>query len=337
MDFLTREIQMNQMGNILQTQFMLDEDCNVSDSKRDMQRIVASSGTVKVEEMKPIENYLRVSGKLQFQVLYVGEGIEPTLCSLEGQLPFEELIYSENSEGTYEVKTARAKVQATMIHSRKFRMKAMVELELVSRQQCVEEIPMDIDSETMFFKKRQPINLLKLYMSKPDTYRIKEEITLPGTKETIGTMLWTDISNRKLDTKLVADELQIFGELLVFCFYESPDGKIDWIEQTLPYEGRVECVGADETMYHQVQANLEDIDTDIRMDEDGEVRVIGIEGTLKLNVAVYEEEQLEVLADIYSLEKQCVLEKKAIAYEQFVLQNHSKCKLAQRLSLPELK
>ena len=65
---------------------------------------------------------------------------------------------------------------------------------------------------------------------------LKEELTLPGTKETIGTVLWTDISNRKLDTKLGADELLLSGELLAFCFYESPDGKIDWIGQTIPYE-----------------------------------------------------------------------------------------------------
>ena len=72
------------------------------------------------------------------------------------------------------------------------------------------------------------------------------------------------------------------------------------------------------------------------MDEDGEVRIIGIEATLKLNIAVYEEERVEVLEDVYSLEKQCRLEKKEVCCEKLVLQNHSKCKVVQKLSLPEL-
>lgn len=337
MEFMTREIQTNQMGRKLVDQFVLDEDYNVPDSKRDVQRIVVGEGKVKIEEVKQVENYIRVRGKLEFQVLYVGEGLEPSLCSLEGKVPFEEMIYTEEKGGTYEVKNTRVDLQATMIHSRKLRLKAMIELEVESETQIISEIPIDIDSSTALYKKKKPLNILKLHTSKRDTYRIKEEIVLPGTKETIGVMLWSDVGNRKLDTKLEVDELQILGELLVFCFYESPDGKIDWIEQVVPYQGRVECYGGDANMYHQVHANLDEVTVDVRMDEDGEVRVIGIEGTLRLSIAVYEEEQMEVLEDVYSLEKQCKLEKKEVCYEQLILQNHSKCKVAERLSLPELK
>ena len=337
MEFMTREIQTNQMGKKLIDQFMLDEDYNVPDSKRDVQRIVAGEGKVKIDEVKPVENYIRVSGKMEFQVLYVGEGLEPSLCCLEGKIPFEEMVYTEDNEGVYDVQDARVELQTMMIHSRKLRLKAMIELQLESEKQMMEEIPTDIDCNTTLYKKKKPINLLKLHTSKRDTYRIKEELSLPGTKETIGTLLWSDVANRRLDTKLVADELQILGELLVFCFYESPDGKIDWIEQIVPYQGKVECYGADENMYHQVRANLEDVITDVRMDEDGEVRVIGIEGTLKLSIAIYEEEQMDVLEDVYSLEKQCKLERKEVSYEQLILQNHSKCKVAERLALPELK
>ena len=112
----------------------------------------------------------------------------------------------------------------------------MIELLVSSQTEVDEEITVDVESETPIYKKQKEMELLTLHTAKRDTYRIKEELALPGTKETIGTILWTDISNRKLDTKLGADELLLSGELLVFCFYESPDGKMDWIEQTIPYE-----------------------------------------------------------------------------------------------------
>lgn len=337
MEFVTREIQTNQTGKRIMNQFILDEDYNVPDSKRDVQRVIVGDGKVRIDEVRPVENYVRVRGQLEFQILYVGEGIEPMLSSIEGKLPFEEMVYADDLAWEFSVKNSRADVQVSMIHSRKLRIKAMVELEVISDREEMVEVPMDVECSTELFKKKRNIDLLRMHTSKKDTYRIKEEIALPGTKETIGTILWNDIGNRRLDTKLAIDELQITGELLVFCFYESPDGKIDWIEQTVPYQGRVECMGVDETMYHQIQANLEDIYLDVRMDEDGEMRLIGIEGTLQLGIVVYEEEKLDVLEDVYSLEKQCILEKKEIAYEQLVMQNHSKCKVSQRLSLPELK
>ncbi len=337
MEFETREIQMNQMGKKLLDQFLLDEDFNVPDIKRDVQRLVACEGKVQVEDVSLVENYVKVKGRLEFQVLYVGEGLEPVLCSLEGKFPYEEMIYTEDTSGIFYVTNTRSELKATMIHSRKLRIKAMVELELESEKTMIEELPLDIETQAPLYKKKKNLSLLKLYTSKRDTYRIKEEITLPGTRETIGTILWSDIGNRKLDTKLEKDGLYLTGELLVFCFYESPDGKIDWIEQTVPYQGRIECMGVDETMYHQVLTNLEEINAEPRLDEDGEMRIIGIEGTLRVGLGVYEEEEIEVLEDAYSLEKQCQLEQKEVYLEQLVLQNHSKCKVSERLSLPELK
>ena len=338
MEIITKQIDMNQTDRRIFDQFMLDEDFNVPDSKSDVEKIVSSEGRVRIDEIKPVENYLRVQGKIEFQILYVAEGIEPTFSSLEGKIPFVEMVYVEDgADRNMDVKNARAELHVHMIHSRKLRIKAMVDMDIESDIQRSEEIPMDVESGAKVYKKYKSMDLLQLRTSKKDTYRIKEEITLPGTKESIGVMLWTDIASRRVDTKIAVDELQVNGELLVFCFYESPDGKMDWIEQSIPYQGRVECYGVDETMFHHVQANLEEVRADVRVDEDGEMRVIGIEGTLQLFIAVYEEEKMDVLEDLYSLEHNCILEKKTMAYEELVLQNHSKCKLMERLSVPELR
>ena len=337
MEIITKQFELNQVGRTVVDQFMMDEDFNVPDSKEDVKRIVMSEGYIKIDEVKPLENYLRVVGKIEFKILYVTDGMEPMFSSMEGKIPFEEMVYVEEGvDNNWNIKNLRVDVNASMIHSRKVRVKAMTELQIESERREINEIPTDVECDCKIYKKQENMELLKLHTSKRDTYRIKEEISLPGTKESIGVMLWSDITNRKLDTKLSVDELQIIGELLVFCFYESPDGKIDWIEQLIPYQGRVECYGVDDTMYHHVHADLEDVRADIRLDEDGEMRLIGIEGTLKLNIAVYEEEKMEVLKDMYSLEKNCLLEKEEVGYEELVLQNHSKCKVMERLTIPEL-
>ena len=337
MEMMTKQVEMKRMARNVMHQFVLDEDYNVPDSKNDIEKIVLSEGVVKVNEAKLVENYLRVQGCVEFHILYVAEGFSCAYECLAGKLPFAEMIHVDSANGEkLEIKDIHVEVQANLVHSRKVRMKAMVEIELESEQQICEEIPLDFDCNCQIYKKQMPLELLKLQVSKRDTYRIKEEITLPGTKESIGRMLWSDVVSRKMDTRLMVDELQIEGELLVFCFYESPDEKIDWVEQSIQYQGRIECFDVDDTMYHHLQANLEDVHVEVRADEDGEMRLIGIEGTLQICVAVYEEEKMEVLEDLYSLEKNCVLDKKEIAYEQLILQNHSKCKIMERLMVPEL-
>lgn len=73
------------------------------------------------------------------------------------------------------------------------------------------------------------------------------------------------------------------------------------------------------------------------MDEDGEMRALGIEAALQVRLFVYGEEKLELLEDAYSLDKKCVLQTEEAVVEELLMQNHSKSKIAERLSLPELK
>lgn len=338
MELIQKQVRYTQEGKRTFDQFYLDEEINVPDSKADVRQIVQGHGTVKTEDIRFAENYLRVSGKLYYQIFYIIDQMDPVPGVLEGTLPFEEMVYIDGKENeNYFVQNLRVEFTAAMVHSRKVSIRAMVEMELGREQLVDEETTVDVECSVPVYKKKRNVNLLELHTMKKDTYRIKEEITLPGTKESIGQLLLKDISPRKLEIRVEQDVLYLQGELLVFCMYLSEDGKTDWIEQTVPYEGRIDCSGAEDDMYYCVQSSLEDTLADIRLDEDGEMRVLGIEGTLNLRMNLYREEQLEVLEDLYSLEQNCSFETREAAYEELLIQNHSKCKVTERLSLPELK
>ena len=338
MELIKKQIHTNRVGKSIVDQFYIDDDINVPDSKDDIGRIVMGKGTIAVEEMQRMENYIRVTGKLHYAVLYVTDGGDPHLASLEGKHPFEEMVYIEGREGEqYLLRNSTVEFSASLIHSRKISLKAMAEIEIGWEKMEDVSLPTDVEEEAPLYKKTKNVQMLTLQTTKKDTYRIKEEMKLPGTKENIGTLLWTDVESRKLDTKLGEDELNVSGELMVFCLYESPEGKNDWMEQIIPYNGRVECSDADGSMFHHVHAALEDVNVEARMDEDGEMRILGIEGTLALHMNFYREESVELLEDLYSLQKQCLFDTTEVVCEELLMQNQSKCKVTERLSLPELK
>lgn len=338
MEFEKKYFTAYRQGKEISDQFFLDEDFNVPDVKRDVQRIILSEGKIHIEDIKRVENYVRVTGELLFKVLYVTDEGETKITSLEGRIPFEEMVYTDEEplENIF-VKCVNADLTVNVIHSRKLNIKAVVDMKLLSDGQREEEILADAKDQISLYKKYDEHSILRLYTIKKDTYRIKEEITIGGTKETIGAILWSDVVNRKLDTRIGADELILQGELLFFGFYESIDGKVDWIEQTVPYQGKITCYGAQDHMYHQIYPEIRDISVDVRMDEDGEMRVLGIEATLEVRVIIYEEEKMKILNDMYSLEKKCELIRTEKYFEKLLMQNHSKCKIVERLSLPEIK
>ena len=70
--------------------------------------------------MKQVENYLKVTGKLEFRVLYTADETIPEPASLEGRIPFEEMIYLEQEpDGNLVLKTADVDLTVTVIHSKK--------------------------------------------------------------------------------------------------------------------------------------------------------------------------------------------------------------------------
>ena len=338
MELIRKPIHYTQEGKSIFDQFYLDEDYNVPDQKEDVQRIIQGNAELKPEDIRPVENYVKITGKVYFKVLYMTASGDPRPAVLEGKIPFEEMVYAEgDGNETFFLRNVRTEFTATVVNTRKLSLRIMSEMEVGREWIRDEELTEDVESDVPIYRKTQNMNLLRLAVTRKDTYRIKEELTLPGTKESIGQLLLTDISVRKLDIRMGQDEILLRGDLLVFCMYLSTEEKPDWIEQSVPFEGRILCDGVSENMYYHIQHSLEDTLADIRLDEDGEMRVLGIEATLSLRMNIFGEEETEILRDLYSLDQQCVFETKDTVLEELLMQNQSKCKISERLSLPELK
>lgn len=338
MELIRKPIHYTQEGKSIFDQFYLDEDYNVPDQKEDVGRIVQGSARLRAEEIRPIENYIKITGKVYFTILYMTDSGDPRPAALEGSVPFEEMVYAESDGNeTFFLSNVRTEFSVSVVNSRKLTLRITAEAEIGRESLRDERLTEDVDSETPLCRKKEKMNLLKLAVSRKDTYRIREEINLPGTKESIGQLLFKDMDIRRLDIRMGTDEVLIRGELLVFCMYLSAEEKADWIEQSIPFEGAIQCEGANENMYYHIRHELEDPILDIRLDEDGEMRVLGVEAALSLGMNLYEEEETEILTDMYSLEQECAFDTEDTVLEELLMQNQSRCRIVERLALPELK
>ena len=62
MELIKKQVHYTQEGKRTFDQFYLDEDYNVPDAKEDVQQIIQGNGTVKIEDIKLVENYIRDQG-----------------------------------------------------------------------------------------------------------------------------------------------------------------------------------------------------------------------------------------------------------------------------------
>ena len=136
MELIRKQVRMNQMGKTVTDQFMIGGDYNVPDAKSDVGRVLSGEGSLRIEETRRVENYLRVTGKLNFKVLYVTDSGDPRPGALEGMIPFEEMVYmeEENGEGEDIVQVQRVECGVSLIHSRKLAVKALAEMTVHTEQ-----------------------------------------------------------------------------------------------------------------------------------------------------------------------------------------------------------
>ena len=154
MECITKTVRIQENEYRLTDQFYVDDDMNVPDTKKDVKKVILSEGTLSVEEIKEIENHIRIAGKLQFKLLYVTDEEEPNLSSLEGKIPYEEIIYiEEHPQGSLYVQSGAVELTVTEIHSRKLNIKTLAELTVCTENQKDILLTTDARDEDPVYKK----------------------------------------------------------------------------------------------------------------------------------------------------------------------------------------
>ena len=338
MKLITQRVHMNRCNCRETKQITLDRDFNVPDVRPDALQIMKEQGEIQIEEVHMAEGKASVKGALNFQILYAGEGDLP-VSEMTGSIPFEELIPLSCADRDDEL-TVHADIgdlRSELINSRKLGMKAIITLEVSAGTICDGEGAVDIEEGTDVYTKKKMMEVSRLVFSKKDTLRVRDEWKIPGTKDAIGRILYSDIQLGEMNTRMEEEKLQVDGQAQVFLIYisDGEEPELNFFENTLPIEGYIECHGCDSDMVAQVMTGIHSRDLEIKEDEDGESRVLDAEVVVDFDIKVYGQEQLELLTDFYSLKERCKPVYEDSFFENLLVHNKSKCRISGKITAGE--
>lgn len=338
MKLITQRVHMNRCNCRETKQITLDRDFNVPDVRPDALQIMKEQGEIQIEEVHMAEGKASVKGALNFQILYAGEGDLP-VSEMAGSIPFEELIPLSCADRDDEL-TVHADIgdlRSELINSRKLGMKAIITLEVSAGTICDGEGAVDIEEGTDVYTKKKMMEVSRLVFSKKDTLRVRDEWKIPGTKDAIGRILYSDMQLGEMNTRMEEEKLQVDGQAQVFLIYisDGEEPELNFFENTLPIEGYIECHGCDSDMVAQVMTGIHSRDLEIKEDEDGESRVLDAEVVVDFDIKVYGQEQLELLTDFYSLKERCKPVYEDSFFENLLVHNKSKCRISGKMTAGE--
>lgn len=337
MELVKRNIHMDCLKCKASTQMTLENDVIIPDSRPDVTNLIMDRGNVVIEETKTTEDHVNLRGRLAFRILYLTQngavGEESSdVAEMEGSIPFEETVFVEgiNSMEQPCITWQLEDLSVAIINSRKFSVRSLITLWLSCEDVCEEEIAIDLFSEEPVEFRKKALDVATMAIRKKDIFRIKEEVEIPGSFPNIFSVIWSEIVPGAVEFKILEDKIAIQGELRTFFLYrgEGEPMELCHYETTLPFAGALECPGCSEGMIPEITYQVEGKELEIRPDFDGEERIIALEQCLALDIRIYEEERVDILADVYGVVNEVNVSEKSVDFRKLQARGAGKMKLA---------
>lgn len=332
MELVKRNIHMDCLKCKASTQIALEDDINISDSRPDALKLIMDRGNVVIEEVRVTDDHVGVKGKLNFGILYLAEGKTADVAAMEGSIPFEEQLYMDGVQSGDNVNVTWGIEDLTigLINSRKFSVQSVLLIKAVCEEIRDEETAMELSGSEPVEYRKKTMDIASMAIRKKDIFRIKDEVEIPGSFPNILSLIWWEIEPSEVEFKLVEDKINLQGEVRAFFLYrgEGEDGEICHYETTMPFSGSLDCNGAREGMIPEIRYVAEGREVAMRPDLDGEERIITFELCLNLDICAYEEEQIDILADVYGVVQEAAVSEREASFRKLVGRSNGKMKLA---------
>lgn len=337
MELIKKNIHMNKLKCKSSLQLTLDDDFNVPDVKPDIYKIIKEQGLIKINDVKMMNGKLMVKGALHFNMLYFSDENTRPVHSISGEVPFEELIHLDDACTGDEavVNWELEDLTTDLINSRKFSVKSIVRITVLVEELYDEVTAVSVngDEDVQYINKN--ITVTDVAVDKKDTYRIKDQIHLPSNKGNMAEILYSEVELRNPEVRLMDNKFNIKGELIIFILYTSEDEQkpLEYFETELPFNATIDCNGCTEDMIDNIEFSIVSKNIEITPDSDGEQRNLDVEVVLELGIKMYDEEELELLSDVYSPIKELTPVMKEAHYENLLVKNNSKVRVNDRVKV----
>ncbi len=341
MNLLKKNIHMHRVRSEAVTQITLEDDRNIPENKPDVNSINLEKAQIVIEEIKPGTDMVNVRGHLAFELLY--HTLEPgsSLVPFGGELSFEEKIIVKGvvSSDNVKVEGEVEDFSVSCINSRKLGIRCLLTMTASSEELYDEEVPIGIhveeQPEALQYHKAS-FQLAQIAICKNDIFRIRDEVTLPANYPNIYQILWNTVHPGDVQFKLMDGKIGIQGDVQLFVLYEGEgeERPIRSYETVIPFAGVLECHGCKEGMLPEIQCVTGQQEILVRPDLDGEERCIGLELALDISIRIYEEENMEVISDVYGVTKEVQTQTHRTNLNRILACVTGKSKVAEHIRIP---
>lgn len=281
----------------IKNDFSTECDVIVPDSKPDIERILQLSANVKVTSCETQNDRVIVSGTVKFNILYLADNEEKSVKSIDASCVFSNLFqHSGIREGMITIADIDVgNLSFNIANCRKLTVKAVL-CGKVKVYSCRDvELISSIDGACT---KKKTLSSTIICANTESRTNISDSFELSNSKQSIKELLKTDSKITDSDIKIIDDKVIIKGNISVTTLYITESG-IDFVENELPFANVIDAPGIRPDMTAQYDAKIEEINSNVSEDANGDLRIIDISADLFFRIIARTTLQAECITDAY--------------------------------------
>ncbi len=314
-------------------------DVIVPDRKPDADKILQTSARYLPEDTSLERKKLRLTGQLEFTVLYLSQEEIPQLCSLTSTMPVEEEInlegIVEDSERLrYQINYHPENIRSTLLNGRKLSLSALLEIEAKITKYQDTSVVVDALGEESLILQQKKTAMRRIIGDKEEKLIVREMAAVRDGSPNIEEILWYDASIRRRSCLVMEDRVQVKGEIVVSVLYQTENG-VQFLDHATEFAGLIDAAGAREGMDVNLQMDIVKAMLQVMPDADSELRRIQMEMVVSCRVRVTEEEEKQLLMDAYDLMQDVSLVTMQRPMQRCICWKQLKTEVGQTLEIPE--
>lgn len=293
------KIKLNQIVGHKQEIITVDGDAIVNDVKPDVLKIINTNGTICIQKRETLNGKVKLEGCVNTYIIYLADDETGSIRTINTSLDFSVTIDMDNCKENHTLEEALCikGFETKILNSRKVHIKAFIEANLkVFSSEDVEAV-VDIKDEEDIQMLNSSKNLMSLIGENTGKCVLKDTISI-NEEDDFAEIMRVDFSISDMETKTSYNKVLVKANANVSIMYLTEDNKIANTSGQIPIMGFIDMPNVTDTSECIAKIKLKNLEL---RPNNIEEHSIYVEADLDLFCKAFENKEMNVIEDIYSI------------------------------------
>ena len=312
---------------------IVEGDSIIPDIKPDILSAISTSGTVCVYKKEIMEGKIRIDGSIETYIMYLADDENNAVRSMSTNLDFTQMIDMDKARPDMELETniVLKNIECRVINGRKVNTKAILEIGVkVSSNEnldVVREVGLN-DVQTL----TKNLNIHSLIGSGSTKVYAKDTVVIDHIDQ-LAEVMKVDIRLLNKDTKISYNKVLAKADMNVRILYLTEDNRINSVENIIPVMGFIDIPDIAEENICDVKYEIKNL---LIKPNNAEEHSIYIEAELEVVCRVYQNQEINLIQDLYSPSRNLMFTKKQVKLMQAKETMQNTCNIRESRQIAEL-